>query len=136
MLMHDRVFFVPQLHKLVTLGNTGDQLYSREVDVISAMNRAGVDYLFIESVPPLLARPGRAYRYQIKVRSRAGEIKFTLDSGPEGMSLSKDGLLSWDVPVGVERGQRGVIITVEDASGRLLLHTFTIRIENAVSSSK
>jgi len=131
MSMHERVFFVPQHGRLVTLAYSRDRLVSRAFDIIAAMNRAGIDYLFVDSVPPLLAKPGGAYRYQLQVKSKTGGVKFTLDSGPEGMTLSPNGLIKWDVPANIEAGQHGVIITVDDASGQTLLHSFTIRTECA-----
>jgi hypothetical protein len=129
--MHERMFFVPQHGRLVTLAHSRDRLVSRGFDIIAALNRVGIDYLFVDSVPPLIAKPGGAYRYRLQVKSKTGGVKFTLDSGPEGMTLSKDGLIRWDVPADIEAGQHGVIITVEDASGQTLLHSFTIRTEGA-----
>jgi hypothetical protein len=125
----ERVFLAPQYGKLVTLAPSRDYIVSRAFDVIAALGRAGIDYLFIDSVPPTVVRPGQAYRYPIRVKSKAGGVKFTLSSGPEGMSLSEDGLVTWDVPAGIGVGQHGVIITVENASGQTLFHSFTLRIK-------
>ena len=91
--MHERVFLVPQHSRLVTLAQSRDRLVSRPFDIIAALNQAGIDYLFVDSVPPLIAKPGGAYRYQLQVKSKKGGINFNLDSGPEGMTLSKDGLI-------------------------------------------
>jgi hypothetical protein len=125
--MSERIFLAPQHGRLVTLARPRDSLVARKFDIIAAMDRAGIDYLFVDSTPPLLARPGETYRYAIQVKSKSGGVEFTLDSGPEGMTLSKDGMLRWEVPAGIEVQQHGVIITVKDASGQTLLHSFTIR---------
>jgi hypothetical protein len=132
----ERVFLAPQHERLVTLASSRDRLVSRGFDLIAALDRSGIDYLFVDSVPPLIAEPGRTYRYRIQVRSRAGGVKLALDSGPEGMVLSRDGTLEWDVPARMEPGQSGVIITVEDASGQTLLHSFTIRTEGERTPSR
>lgn len=53
-------------------------------------------------------------------------------SGPEGMQLSGDGKLTWTPPADFRKPDVGVIITVADASGQEVLHSFVIRIpENA-----
>ena len=132
----ERIFLAPQHERLVTLASSRDRLVSRRFDLIAALDRAGIDYLFIDSVPPTIAEPGRTYRYRIQVRSRAGGVKFTLDSGPEGMVLTRDGVLEWDAPNQVEPGRSGVIITVEDATGQTLLHSFIIRTEGESRPSR
>ena len=72
----ERVFLAPQHGRLVTLARPRDSLVVRKFDIIAAMNRAGIDYLFVDSVPPLLARPGETYRYAIRVKSKAGGVEF------------------------------------------------------------
>ena len=80
-----------------------------------------------------VADPGKPYRYPITVQSKKGGIKFSLDSGPAGMTLSKDGVLSWQVPTSAEPGPAGVIVTIEDASGQNVFHTFNVQVTENLS---
>jgi hypothetical protein len=125
---HERVFLVPQHQRLVTVSDTRDQLVARPFDMMETLNRAGIDYLFVDSLPATMADPGKPYQYSIVVRSKKGAVKFSLDSGPQGMKLSKDGVLSWQVPADADPGPAGVIVTIEDASGQNVFHTFNIQV--------
>ena len=95
---------------------------------MAALNNAGIDYLFVDSLPVTAADPGKPYRYPITVKSKKGGVRFTLDSGPEGMTLSKDGVLTWNVPAHFEAGPAGVIVTVEDSAGQNVFHTFNVQV--------
>ena len=66
--------------------------------------------------------------YEIAVKSRRGGVHYTLDSGPTGMSLSDDGKLVWSVPASQPRGRQGVIVTIKDASGEEVMHSFNITV--------
>jgi hypothetical protein len=123
------VFLVPQHNRLVTVNATRDALAVRPFDIIEVLNKAGIDYLFVESLPLTTAAPGKPYRYPIVVKSKQGGVKFALDSGPEGMTVSAKGELVWDVPADQEPGQTGVIVTIEDKSGQSIFHTFNIEVE-------
>jgi hypothetical protein len=131
--MQQRIFLVPQCQRLVTVADTRDQLVARPFDLMAALDRAGIDYLFVDSLPVTAADPGKPYRYPITVQSKKGGIKFSLDSGPAGMTLSKDGVLSWQVPPSAEPGPAGVIVTIEDASGQNRFHTFNVQVSENVS---
>ncbi len=126
--LSDRMFMAPQHDKLVILAPSRDRLVSRPFDIILALNNAGIDYLFVDTIPPTLASPGSLYRYPLQVRSKAGGVKFSLDSGPEAMSIADDGMVTWAVPTHAP-GQHAVIISIEDASGQTRFHAFTIRID-------
>jgi hypothetical protein len=123
-----RVFLVPQCRRLVTVADTRDQLVVRPFDLMAALDRAGIDYLFVDSLPVTVADPGRPYRYPIAAQSKKGGIRFSLDSGPAGMTISRDGVLSWQVPANAEPGPIGVIVTIEDASGQNVFHTFNVQV--------
>jgi hypothetical protein len=125
---HERVFLIPQFQRLVTLADTRDQLVVRPFDMLETLDKAGIDYLFVDSLPITGVDPGKAYKYPITVQSKKGGIKFSLDSGPQGMTLSKEGVLSWQVPANFEPGPTGVIVTIEDSAGQSIFHTFNIQV--------
>ena len=128
---HERIFLVPQHQRLVTVADTRDQLVVRPFDMMATLDRAGIDYLFVESLPVTAADPGKPYRYPIEVQSKKGGVKFNLDSGPDGMKLSMEGVLSWQVPANHEAGPAGVIVTIEDSAGQTVFHTFNVQVSEA-----
>jgi hypothetical protein len=121
-----RFFFMPSVNKLITFPDTNDQLVVRNLDIRAEMEKRDIDYLYVDSIPNRLARPGQPYQYQIVTRSRKGGVKFKFDSGPKGMTLTKDGLLKWQVPKGLMDNQVSVIVTISDAGGQTACHAFTV----------
>ncbi len=128
MTIDKRIHFFPTANLLVNVSAARDQLILHRLDVTAALEKAGIDYLYVTSLPPTVAVPGSTLSYAIAVKSRRGGVHCTLDSGPEGMTLSDDGKLQWSVPAGEPLGRQGVIITIKDASGQEILHSFNIAI--------
>ena len=56
-----------------------------------------------------------------------GGVTFTHDSGPKGMSVPAEGVVTCAVPADFPAGERDVILTVRDKSGREVFHTFAVR---------
>ena len=67
------------------------------------------------------------YKYKPVIRSKRGGVKVTLDSGPDGMKLVA-GQLQWQVPVDAKESRISVIMSVEDASGQQIYHTFMLTV--------
>jgi len=79
-------------------------------------------------VPETQTSTGSRYSYQITAESNAEGVKYKLESGPEGMTLSDSGQLRWKVtkrPIG---GIAKVIVTLSDASGKEAFHSFDIAV--------
>jgi hypothetical protein len=123
-----RLHVIPQANLIVAIALTCDRLILREFDVEAELDRAGVPYLFVNSVPIPGAQRGTLYEYQIDVRSRDGGVHLTLDSGPAGMALSTDGKLTWPVPAAFRAGETPVIVRVQDVSGQQIFHAFHVRV--------
>jgi hypothetical protein len=83
----------------------------------------GIDYLYVTSINPV-AKVSQPYRYRLETASKAGAVKCTLQSGPQGMTLSADGLVSWTAPA--QPTEETVIVALKDASGQEAFHTFRI----------
>ena len=62
------------------------------------------------------------------VKSKKGGVKVLVASGPEGLEASPTGLVKWRVPADYKGGDAEVLLTVRDASGQEVFHTFTIRV--------
>ena len=126
--LSNRLFVSPQLKKIALLSGSRDKLRLVDFDVIDALNAKGIDYLFVESTALTTATAGQTYAYPIKAVSKAGGVKVTLDTGPDGMTVTPAGVLTWKVPEGFAGERAGVIATVEDASGQTRFHSFTISV--------
>jgi hypothetical protein len=124
----DRVHFIPNAKLILSIPITNDRVELRRFDPVEAMDKAGIDYLIVTSDPPNFAQLGKRYAYSLEVKSKKGGVKLKLDSGPAGMKLSGERDLVWDVPADCKELNPTVIITVSDATGQELFHTFTISV--------
>jgi hypothetical protein len=120
-----RGYFIPDAKLLVHIPLSDDQLILRRLDIKAGLERSGIDYLFVVSRPPVKAKKGATYRYQLAVKSKKGGVKYRLESGPKGMKVSDTGRLTWDVPANAE-GEVDVILSVGDRTGQEIFHTFRI----------
>jgi hypothetical protein len=124
-----RFHLVPAAKLLVTIPTSNDRLVLRRLDIGESLARLPVDFLVVTSPPVLAAKAGQFLQYRIGVLSRHGRITWTLDHGPEGLSVSSDGVVSWRVPHGLEGSEETATVTIGDASGRKVTHRITIRVE-------
>ena len=128
-----RVHMIPAGKVLVTVGEGASHLVLRNFDLANALEAEGIDYLFVDSAPICQANRGQRYSYKMQVRSKKGGVKIELQSGPKGMTISKDGLVTWTVPARPGEENEGVIIQVSDATGQSIFHTFNIDIGDVTS---
>ncbi|WP_422491401.1 DUF642 domain-containing protein [Endozoicomonas sp. ALE010] len=67
------------------------------------------------------------YQYKIDViHDKKAVPVFELDQYPEGMSISDEGVLSWDYPI---PGEYPVIVRVSDGCGDTAIQYFTLKVE-------
>ena len=90
-----RLVFLAAAGALVTIPEPRDTVVVRPLDIEAELHRAGKDFLMVLSVPPRSMALGETLAYQIDARSSGGNIKYKLESGPEGMTVSDDGLVQW-----------------------------------------
>ena len=119
-----KVLFTTEGKLIAVLDKTGNKLNLHKFDLESALDKAGIDYLFVAGRPPA-ATPGKVYKYTPTVKSKKGGLTFKLDAGPEGMKVAVDGTLTWDVPKDWNGGD-SVILTIADKAGQEIFHTFTL----------
>ncbi len=128
--LHSRVYFVPQIRRLITIPASRDALVIRDLKLVEALKNADVDYLFVDYVPLRTAKRGEAYYYQMVVQSpRMQEVSLALVNGPEGMQLLPHGALSWQVPKDFDQETVGVRVNVTDASRQQVVHDFEIKVD-------
>jgi len=125
--LYDRLFLVPDAKALVVLNGAATALYVHRFDLKELLEQSGVDYLLVMSRPPAAAR-GAKYRYAPVVWSKKGGVKLKLEAGPAGMAVAA-GAVTWDVPADHPAGDApAVILTVSDAGGQEIFHTFTLSV--------
>ena len=69
------------------------------------------------SRPVELVERGSPYRHQLDVWSSDSDVQFQVDAGPEGMVISDQGVLSWEVPEAASLKTHQVIVHVSNAAG-------------------
>ena len=125
-----RLLFLPAAKMLVSIPLSDDRLILRPFDIDEAMERSGVDYLLVTSRPPTKAFKGGTFNYQIKVKSRKGGLKYSLESGPAGMTVSETGKVTWPVPTEPTEDDVTVIVNIRNAAGQERFHTFTLSVRD------
>ncbi len=118
-----RYHFYPQLNLLLTIPPTNNKIVARPLNILSLLDQKGIDYLYVLSTAPL-GQVSAPYRYKLEAASRAGKVKFALQSGPPGLTISADGAVAWKAPA--EPKDETVIVSLKDASGQETLHTFHV----------
>jgi hypothetical protein len=120
----------PAAKRLVVIPETNDKVVLYRFDLVDLLQKSGVDYLVVTSQPVTVAVKGSEYSYQVEAKSSKGGVRYRLDSGPDGMQVSKDGLVTWKVPADYAGASADVIVNVSDAAGQERFHTFTISASN------
>jgi hypothetical protein len=128
--LEKRLFLIPLARLIVTIPVTGDKLHLQRFDLDQALEKADIDYLLVTSQPQTVAIKGQTYTYPLAVKSKKGGVKYKLESGPDGMKLGPDGKLTWPVPAHLTEAEVDVIVTVSDASGQEIFHTFKIIVQD------
>ena len=123
-----QVFFVPDAKAILVLPSSNDRVVYHRIDADAALEKSGENYLLISSKPPREAKVGKTLTYAIRVKSKSGGVTFKLDSGPKGMTVSDDGLVTWEVPADMAAGDQDVILTLRDKSGQDAFHTFAVKV--------
>jgi len=122
-----RVFFFPDEKLIVTLPQSNDMLVLNDLDVEEELEKTGDAFLFVVSRPPQYIKKGRRFEYQLDVKSDAGGIQYKMDSGPSGMRINDEGLVSWRAP---RKGDApfDAVITVSNEEARETTHAFRLTI--------
>jgi hypothetical protein len=127
--MDQRLHFIPGAKVIVTVPASNDRLMLHRFDPEAALEKSGTDYLVVFSEPLKHAASGKEYRYAMTVKSKKGGVKYKLDSGPAGMAVSAEGVVTWAVPAGFAEGEVDVIVSITDGSGQEVFHPFKITVD-------
>ncbi len=113
---------------IAVLPPSNDQVVLHKFDADAALEKSGEDYLLVTSRPPREAKAGATFAYPIQVKSKQGGVTYKLDSGPKGMTVSAEGVVSWAVSADTPAGAHEVILTVRDKAGQEVFHTFAVMV--------
>ena len=125
--IEQRYHFIPDAQLLVTIPTTADRLVLRKLNLDDALEKSGIDYLFVASTPFPYAVLGADYTYPIQIKSKKGGVKYRVESGPDGMKVA-GGVVAWKVPANFQEGPADVIMTISDAAGQEVFHTFKLTV--------
>jgi len=125
-----RVYFIPSAETLITLPIGDKQIVLRRINLPEALKEQGVDYLYVDSFAPVQAYRGQEWRYQITAHSSAGTMAYKLESGPDEMTVSADGVVEWTIPAHFKDDSVSAIVSIQDKSGREALHTINFDVKD------
>lgn len=120
-----RFHFYPQLNRFITIPMTNDRVIARPLEVRKILEEKGIDYLYVTSTPPP-ATASSPYEYQLTGETKSGTVTFSLQTGPNGLSVSKNGIVKWTPPAGAT--SETVIVEVKNSAEQSSLHTFRIQV--------
>jgi hypothetical protein len=124
----ERIVALPFDGTLAVLPHQNDTVFIRRFQLDEVLREAAVDYLFVASRPPAGARRGTKYEYAIKAKSSSADVRYSLDSGPPGATISPAGVLTWDVPETGESERHVVIVSLTAGADRRCFHTFSVEV--------
>jgi len=118
--------FFPSFSLMVTIPDSRDMLVLRKINLAAALERDQKDYVFVSSIPPATFNKRVPLSYQVETECRRGPVQLHLDESPHEMTMSPNGRLFWKVPKLFKDGETLVTISVKDAVGTTVLHTFKL----------
>ena len=122
-----RIVYNPSLNVLATLPESNDEVVLRRVDLEEELKASGKDYLAVISSPPTYYSMGQPLSYAIKTLSKRGGVNYSLQAGPPGMTLSKEGVLQWTPNDAIPGDSVNVTIVISDDSGKSTIHQFNLQ---------
>jgi hypothetical protein len=121
-----RIHYLPQAHLLAFLTADDKRIVVRPFNLIEELEKEGKEYLFVVSQPKTHVKAGGVYQYQMEVKSKSAGVSYKLEKGPDGMTVSGGGEVRWNVPQNQSGKATPVIISVKNATGKELFHTFDL----------
>jgi len=81
----------------------------------------------IVSGPPVSAPAGVDYSFQVEAWDADGNaLSYSLENAPDGMTISQDGLISWNPPEAMAGQSLKITLKVEDGQGGAATQEFTL----------
>jgi hypothetical protein len=121
-----RYQFIPDAKLIIDLPYPNDRLILHRFDMDQALAKANFDYLFVTSSPPLAVKRGDTLSYAITIKSNQAGLTYKLVNGPEGMTISPAGQISWPVPPTLEGAEVEILVAIENAAKQEIFHSFKV----------
>lgn len=125
-----RFHFIPEADTLIDLTQSNNQrsFYLHRVNFDQELKKSEWDYLFALSRPVKYAERGARYQYTVDARAKNGPLKYQIDSGPAGMTVSSSGTIEWEVPADFGENQVNVIASITDRSNQKIYQSYQIQL--------
>jgi hypothetical protein len=124
-----RILFIPDANVLIHIPADRTKIMLRRLNVQEELEKSGQEYLVIASEPPATAKKGQNYAYQMAVKSKHNDISYRVESGPPGMTVTKSGMVTWQVPADFDGPDVDVIIGIRSGSGKEQFQSFRITLQ-------
>jgi WD40 repeat protein len=111
-----RLIWIPAADLLITIPFSDERLVLRRLNLREAVNRLKIDGVFLTSSALLTARAGTPFRSRIDCVSREKDVTFELIHGPNGLSVARDGTISWEPPAALAGHEESVVVAVSSDS--------------------
>jgi hypothetical protein len=118
-----RVYYIPSAKTMITLPVGESEIVLRRISLPEQLQEKSIDYLYVDSFAPVRAYRGQKWRYQIAAHSNVGGLTYKLENGPNGMAVSSDGLVTWNIDPHFKDEKVSAIVSIIDQSGNEVLHT-------------
>ena len=122
--LHQRLIFAPDPGLLIFCPPGAESAQFYPINLPAVLGAAGRDIAFT-STPPAEFQLSRPYTYRATAAAARGAATFTLEAGPPGMTVTRDGLLTWPQPVS-DRQSYEVTIAASDGRGGRTVQTFRL----------
>ena len=124
----DRHVFFAEFGALAVIPKTNDRLELHRFDLNAMLKEAKGDYLFALSQPPDVVAKGVKFSYTAVVKSKAGGLKYTLETPPAGMAVTADGVVTWEVPASFAQPDVEATLLVRDGAGHEVRQPLHLRV--------
>lgn len=127
-----KLHYLPWANLLANAGYEKKRIYLRKYDVLKELSKTDEDYLFVDSLPPLIIQPNQEMKYQISSKSNSEKVQYELADGPDGMTISESGLLTWTPKDGLTEESVPVIVRIWGEQDNEVFHSFDVFVKPRV----
>ncbi len=131
-----RVHVLPSEKRIIVIPNSYDQLHVYSIDFEKLLRDSNLEFFFAATRPIDQIIPGQIFEHQVEAKSNALPVRFKLESGPEGMRVSEDGVVRWNVPSELKKNYFPVRISITNSTGKAVEHKFTVESKKHVTISE
>jgi hypothetical protein len=129
----ERFHYLPWAGAIVALSYGNQEFVVQRYDLLQQLEQSGVEFLFVDSLPPFEATRGDTLRYPIAVKSKSAAITYRLETGPDGATISDDGVVTWNIPRETSDAHVQFIVAIKNGGGKEILHSFSVKLNDAVT---